>query len=243
MFDISLPVAFVAGITSFLAPCVVPLLPLYISFITGDAIPSKAVNKSKINLRVVWLTANFVIGFTTVFVILGATAASWGSVLRLYQGSLQQAGGLFIVILGIQQLGIIKIPWLTGEWNLIPHPLKTKLRGHAFLFGVLFAVTWSPCVGVVLGAIFTLAAVQATVLNGALLLFFYALGMSVPFILTSLGVIHITKKIRSQRMLHILQNLTGLLLIGMGILLLTDTYKYVNAFMFEIAFRLGYAIQ
>lgn len=252
MFDISFPVAFVSGIVSFFAPCVVPLLPAYVAYVTGVSLQELRDGRGGLEDvtgkygRQVFLSSIFyILGFSIIFVILGTAAAGVGQVLRQYDDVIRIAGGAIILILGLNFAGFLPLPFLSAERKFkIPEWMGHLGYGRAFFIGIVFATAWTPCVGAVLGAILSLAAVSQSAATGASLLFVYSLGISIPFLIVSLTLAQapVYLKVITRHIVFI-SRAAGLLLAILGILLLTDTYKFVNAWLFEIAFRLGYQIR
>lgn len=177
--------AFAAGVASFLSPCVLPLIPGYLSFITGYT-PSQ-LSESKASWRSVLLPSMlFVLGFSIVFIGLGASASMLGSVLMQYRSILIRAAGVLVFVLGFFMLGIIKVPWLYGEARFELGKAKAFGRWAALVMGAAFAFGWTPCVGPILGSILALAGSTGSVSTGVLLLLAYSLGLGVPFVLTAL---------------------------------------------------------
>lgn len=245
MFDISFPIAFVGGIISFFAPCVVPLLPAYIAYVTGVSLESlKSQNVGVYQKKLISASILYILGFSLVFVALGTAAGGIGAVFRQYDLIIQRIGGLFIIIFGVQTAGFLHLPLLSRGGFAIPGWVNNLGHLRSFALGVLFALVWTPCVGIVLGSILTLAAVSGTAAQGAALLFVYSLGISVPFIIVALSLAQAPRYISwfSQHA-GIISRIAGILLVVIGILLLTDTYKFLNAWIFELAFRLGYTIR
>jgi cytochrome c-type biogenesis protein len=178
-------------------------------------------------------------------VLLGTTAASIGVILRKYNFIIQRVGGLIILVLGLEFAGILNLPFLAGT-KQFKLPAWTNKLGNfrAFLVGVVFAFAWTPCVGAVLGSILTLAAVSGTAVKGALLLFIYSLGISIPFIVVTFTISSATKYLPViRRRIEIIARISGIILALLGLLLLTNTYKFLNSFLFDIAFKLGYEIK
>lgn len=246
MFSISFPIAFVAGVISFFAPCVVPLLPAYIGYVTGVSLKDlRASGFEKYRNKILVSSIFYILGFSLVFVVLGTAAAGVGYILRQFDYVIRVVGGVMIIILGLEFAGFLNIPFLATEHKFkLPSWSGQLGYARAFLVGIIFALAWTPCVGVILGTILALAAVSKTALIGAGLLFTYSLGISFPFMLVSLTLAHaprymplISKKI------GLLAKMSGIFLIFLGILLLTDTYKYVNGWLFEIASKFGYEVR
>lgn len=246
MFDINFPVAFGAGIISFFAPCVVPLLPAYIGYVTGVSLKDlKELGYAPFKKKLLLSSLLYILGFSIVFVILGTAAASVGVSLRRYDFLIQRVGGLIILVLGLEFAGILHLPFLARPRGF-QLPSWTEKLGYsrAFFVGLIFATAWTPCVGAVLGSILTLAAVTGTVIKGATLLFVYSLGISVPFMIVSFTLASAPRYLSFvSKHIGIVSRVAGLLLAILGLLLLTDTYKFLNSWLFEIAFRFGYQIK
>ena len=178
--NVGILAAFAAGMVSFLSPCVLPLVPGYVSFIAGRS-STQARGRSAITL----LSLAFVMGFSTVFVALGASATAISRLMRAYSYEAGIFGGLIIVVFGLLMIGLVRVPWMQRDARYhgrIPGggPLGAYLLGLAFAFG------WTPCIGPVLGAILTVSAVSATAADGVLLLSLYSLGLGIPFVLAAL---------------------------------------------------------
>lgn len=235
-------VAFVAGLTSFFAPCVVPLAPVYISYVTGASIDSlKEKGHRRYVLEAFISSLFYVLGFSLIFVLLGAAAAGVGVVLRQNAYFIQRIGGVLIIIFGLDFLGVIKLPvFYKLQPKVTPHLGAYKYL-KAFLLGIVFAFTWSPCVGGVLGSVLALAAVSASLPIGATLLLFYSIGISVPFVIFSLILSSLPKYVHIiSKYSRYFTTVSGLLLVLLGILLFTDTYKYLNAYIFNLGRALGF---
>lgn len=175
--------AFGAGIVSFLSPCVLPLIPAYISFVTGIA-PGELKGAGWRDVMVPSLL--FVAGFTIVFVALGASASALGALLVQYRAILTRLAGVVILVLGFFMLGIIKLPWLYGEARFDMARTRRFGQAAALVMGMAFAFGWTPCVGPILASILLLAGTSQNLVRGALLLAVYSLGLGVPFLLTGL---------------------------------------------------------
>ncbi|MBI2066357.1 sulfite exporter TauE/SafE family protein, partial [Candidatus Woesebacteria bacterium] len=180
---ITLPIAFGAGVISFFAPCVIPLLPAYVSYVTGVSLKDLELYGYKPYFKKLLISSIFyILGFSIVFVLLGTAAATIGMSLRRYDFLIQRIGGLVIFLLGLEFAGILNLPFLARQ-RQFALPSWTQNLGYlrTFFVGVVFATAWTPCVGAVLGSILALAAVSGTASVGASLLFVYSLGISVPF--------------------------------------------------------------
>lgn len=238
--------AFSAGLMSFFAPCVVPLLPAYVAYVTGVSLGGlKKGEYTSYKGRVLASSFFYILGFSIIFVILGALAGSLGAILRNYYRVIQVIGGLLIVIFGLEFAEVVNINFLARQHQLtLPQWIDKLGNLRSFLIGVIFALTWTPCVGVVLGSILALAAVSSTALSGAFLLFVYSLGIAVPFAVVALTLSQAPRYLKSlNRYIPFISKIAGLLLVVLGLLLLTDTYKYLNAWLFNLAFSLGYEIR
>jgi cytochrome c-type biogenesis protein len=177
--------------------------------------------------------ALFILGFSTIFVLLGTAAAGLGQIFRRYDLLFQRVGGLVIIIFGLEFAGYLHIP-LLEKTRQFKFPSWAIKFGHAkaFLIGVIFALAWTPCIGAVLGSILALAATTQTALNGAVLLFFYSLGISVPFVVLSLSFASAPKYLKSlTNKTETISKVGGLLLVLLGILLTTNMYRYVNSWL------------
>jgi cytochrome c-type biogenesis protein len=223
--SISLVTAFVAGILSFVSPCVLPIVPGYLSFISGVNLSQfKEGGETPAGLarRVGITSLAFVLGFSTVFVALGAAATYVGYYLQHYKRALGMAGGVVIVILGLHTAGILPIKWLLYEKRA---EVKTRPLGllGAYVVGLAFAFGWTPCIGPILGAILFYASQQETVGQGILLLSAYSLGLGIPFVAAGLAINGFFAAFgRLRRHMRIVEYAAGALLVGVGLLLMTD---------------------
>ena len=203
--------AFAAGLLSFLSPCVLPLLPVYLSYVSGVGVERLAASRG----RVAGLALLFVAGFTIVFVLLGAGAGGVGSLLADYRRELTFAAGVFIALSGLVVAGVIRIP--ERAVGLVPTPGGP---GGALLTGAALAVAWTPCIGYVLGAILSMAASSQSALSGAFLLLIYSLGMGVPFVAAALAFDWAAARLASvKRHYRAVQLTAGAVLVVFGMLL------------------------
>jgi cytochrome c-type biogenesis protein len=188
MTNVSIAAALVAGMLSFLSPCVLPLVPPYLVYLTGTSLErfADAVPKRHARGHTVLAAFVFVLGFATVFVALGASASAIGALVRAYSADLAILAGIAIIIMGLHFLGVTPIAWLMREKRLdVAKPVS--LWG-AYLMGLAFAFGWTPCIGPILAAILAIAASEATVAKGAGMLAIYSLGLGVPFIIAAFAV-------------------------------------------------------
>ena len=231
MTDVSIPLAFGAGIISFLSPCVLPLVPGYISYMSGmSATGDEATGSAR---RAGLASLVFVAGFTAIFVPLGATATLLGSLLADYQDQLRIAGGIFIIFLGLVFLGVFRIGLLQREVRFHPRP-GGGLWGSAVLGGA-FAFGWSPCIGPVLGSVLTMAAGNGTeggVGEGALLLSSYSLGLGVPFVAAGLGITRLSGAVAwLRRHTRTVGLVSGTLMVVVGLLFVTNQLFQISIWM------------
>lgn len=246
MFDVNIPIALGAGLVSFFAPCVVPLLPAYIGYVTGVSVKElKEKGYAKFRKQMLVSSLFYILGFSIVFVLLGTAVASLGVVLRRYDFLIQRIGGVIILILGLEFAGFLNLPFLAKTRQFALPSWVNKLGElRAFVVGLVFATVWTPCVGAILGSILTLAAVSGTAFRGATLLFVYSLGISLPFLIVSMTLMAAPKYLSFiNRHIGKISKFAGIILAILGLLLLTDTYKYLNSWLFEAAFRFGYEIK
>ncbi len=218
--DMSAGAVFVAGLLTFLSPCVLPVVPIYLSILAGEGTPG---NSSR--WRVLAATATFVLGFSLVFVLLGLSSTAIGALLVRHKLLLQQIGGVVVVLLGLRFLGWLRIPGLEGSGAA--GLAKPRTRFHflnTFLLGILFALAWSPCIGSVLGAVLTYTALATSnALEGMGLLALYSLGFAVPLlILAAFAGPALSWLRRAKRFMPMFERVTGAMLIAIGLLLVTD---------------------
>ena len=216
---------FGAGIVSFLAPCLVPLLPAYLGIIAGEAVEARD------PARAVPATLLFVLGFALVFAALGATAGLLGSALTDVQNGVQRVGGVVVVVMGLALLGVVRGP-LGREKRLITHLPRITGPLRPLVVGVAFGAAWSPCVGPLLGAALTVAARSGQAGRGAVLLFAYAMGIGVPFLLASLGLASSPKLADGLRRIGPrVERVAGGLLVVLGLLLATGAYSHLTSYL------------
>jgi cytochrome c-type biogenesis protein len=231
--DVTLPAAAVAGLLSFLSPCVLPLVPPYLTFIAGTTLEDVAYQPSGRARRDIMLAAVlFVLGFSTVFVALGATASVFGQMLREHIGFLSILAGVAIILMGLHFLGLFKLTFLYREKRVqVEKPLG--LWG-AYILGLAFAFGWTPCIGPILAAILAVAASEATVTRGAGLLAVYSLGLGIPFLLAAVAMepfIGFLKKFRSH--FALVERIVGVLLIETGIAFLTGSMQALSYWLLQ----------
>lgn len=235
--DVSILIAFTAGFLSFVSPCVLPLVPSYITYITGISFKELTEEKSRANIR--WATILhsflFITGFSTVFILMGASASYLGQILVEYQSWIMRGGGLLIIFLGIHFTGMINIPFLQMEKRF---EMRKKPLGYlgSFLVGIVFAAGWTPCIGPILSTILIYASTSQNFTTGILLLAAYSVGLGIPFFLSSLAFNSFLSTFdRMKRYLRWITLISGLFLIAIGVLMLTDTFRKINTFLNQLA--------
>ena len=231
MSNLPLPLAaFLAGLISFLSPCVLPLLPGYVSLISGAGVEELKVQDSQLLRRVMLQSVLFILGFSVVFITLGALSTSVGQLLTRYKSTLAEVAGVVIILFGLHLTGIFRINALYADKRL--HGVKGgSSPWGAFVIGFAFAFGWTPCVGPILAVILTFAAEQDTVMKGVGLLAIYSLGLAVPFLLTSLGIERfLVFYKRFQKHMHILEVASGALLIVLGVLLVMGRFSVISGY-------------
>jgi cytochrome c-type biogenesis protein len=227
--SVSLAVAFSAGLLSFLSPCVLPLFPSYLSFITGMSVERLADDVAGVRARAVAHSVAFIAGFTAVFVSLGASFSAAGQLLFDYREWIRVAGGVLIVVFGLYIAGVLRVGIFQRTAQL---QLRSKPAGLAgsFLVGLTFAIGWTPCVGPILGSILTLASNNNTVQQGVVLLVAYSAGLGVPFLLFSFALGGFLRFFRRYRpFLPTVERAAGVLLIVVGVLVATNYYVALNS--------------
>jgi cytochrome c-type biogenesis protein len=225
--DTTVVAAFAVGFISFISPCVLPLVPGYLSAVSGVSLAEMQQGERRLS-RVLLPAIVFCLSFTVVFVALGMTATGIGTALRDSRGTLDTIAGAVIVALGIFFLLTPFVDRLNREWR--PEALISRAgSGGPLVAGAAFAFAWTPCVGPTLGSILTAASVQGTVAKGAILLLFYSAGLAVPFLLTAVAFTRMTAGFAFLRRHYaVITAISGLVLIGMGLLLLTGELTQLN---------------
>ncbi|HEX7023937.1 MAG TPA: cytochrome c biogenesis protein CcdA [Gemmatimonadales bacterium] len=218
--NVTLLLAFAGGVLSFLSPCVLPLVPSYLGFVTGFTLNEMADRRRMAMIHALL----FVLGFTLIFMLFGAAATALGRVLKYYEIWFQRIGGVLIILLGLYCLGVLKLSFLDQDARLHLDRKPVGFLGSV-LVGMAFAAGWTPCIGPILGPILGMAATESNLSRGMVLLFAYSLGLAVPFLLAAWAVetfLNLFKRFR--RFLPWVQRISGVLLIAMGILLATGLF-------------------
>ncbi|HSJ05786.1 MAG TPA: cytochrome c biogenesis protein CcdA [Longimicrobiales bacterium] len=227
--SISFAVAFAAGVISFLSPCVLPIVPGYLGFITGMSLDELQAAPSR---RAVLVPALFfVAGFSLIFLILGASATLIGQVFKVYQDWIARVGGLLIIVFGLHLLGVLRFGALMRERRL---HLARSPAGYAgaVVTGAAFGAGWTPCLGPVLGALLTYASARATLADGMLLLGSYSLGLAVPFLMAAAATgffLNASKRLRGA--MPIIEKASGVVLVFVGLLLVSGTFTVLSGWL------------
>lgn len=234
--QVSIFVAFLGGVASFLSPCVLPLIPSYLSYITGvsfEDLVEKGMRRER-KKKVVAHALCFILGFSLGFVSLGASFSLFGRFLFAYRGTLRIGGGLLLVFFGLFIIGLLKFPFMDRSTKF---QLKAKPAGYlgSIVVGLIFSIAWTPCIGPILGSILALASTTANVKAGIALLFMYSLGLAVPFFVSALAIepfVGFSK--RFGRYFPLVKWLSGGLLILVGLLILTGYFTILNAYAIRL---------
>lgn len=229
--------AFFGGLVSFFSPCTLPLVPGYLSVVTGGTVTDRSSR-----LQSLWLSICFVLGFSVVFIAFGASASLLGQWLMAYRQEANLVAGILIVLMGLFMLGWWSMPALQRDWRF-GQTLEGGRPTAAFLLGLAFAVGWTPCIGPILGAILALSSTHANAETGMLYLAVYSLGLAIPFLATALFIKHFRARVRwMSRWSQSLRILAGLVLVVMGVMVLTGQMTRFVSWMlsaFPVLGRLG----
>ena len=227
-------IAFLAGLVSFVSPCVLPLVPAYLSFLTGSTVEELR-ESTRVDARAhtVAHAVAFIAGFTIVFVLLGASASALGGALRANQILIARIGGAVVIILGLQMIGVLRWRWLASDTRVQVQNDRRSLVASVIV-GLAFAAGWSPCIGPILAGILTLAAQENGVRQGAWLLFVYSMGLAVPFFATALAVGAILPALnRIKRFLPAIEMAAGAFMIATGVVLVTNSFLRIAGFFYQ----------
>jgi cytochrome c-type biogenesis protein len=237
MENVTLFAAFVAGILSFISPCVLPLIPGYLSFVSGVTLDdmrgtsSAAVAPVGARRRAVTMSVAFVLGFSLVFISLGASATAIGTLLMEHLSLLGKIAGVVIILFGLHMMGVLRIGWLYNEKRMQTSGKPAGFFG-AMLVGIAFAFGWTPCIGPILAAILAVAATQDSVGEGVKLLAVYSAGLGVPFIATSLAINQFfAASARIRKHYHTIEVVSGVLLVVVGVLIFTNRFTIIAQFL------------
>src|SRR5918993_1650163 len=235
--NVSILAAFAAGVLSFISPCVLPLIPGYLSFVSGVTLDdmrgtsTAAVAPVGARRRAVTMSVAFVLGFSLVFISLGASATAIGTLLMEHLQLLGKIAGVIIILFGLHMMGVLKIGWLYNEKRVQTNKKPAGFFG-AILVGIAFAFGWTPCIGPILSAILFVAAAQETVGEGVQLLAVYSAGLGVPFIATSLAINQfLAASARIRKHYHTIEVVSGMLMIIVGVLIFTNKFTVIARFL------------
>jgi cytochrome c-type biogenesis protein len=228
--QITIGLAFLAGLASFLSPCVLPLVPVYLAQLVGKSTYQANPEEKAFSARLITFfhATMFVTGFTLAFITLGATASTLGFFMKAHLGLLRQLAGLILIVMGLQVSGLLRLPFLSQQKRFL-FRLQQPSYPASLLFGLIFGVAWTPCIGPILSSILLLAARSATLPQGVWLLLFYSLGLSIPFLLLGLGIDHFSLFLkRLKPHLGKIEMATGVLMITLGIIIFFNLLLYLN---------------
>lgn len=230
MGNATILVALIAGVLSFLSPCVFPLIPAYVSHLTGSFVHENKINVEKKLLMI--RSISFIVGFSVVFVAMGASASFIGQFFAGNRELVEKISGLLIIVFGLQMTGVLTMRFLMFNKSFIKTETSKKGNLRSFILGLAFGSGWTPCVGLALSSILLLAGSSETVYSGMFLLFIYSIGLGIPFLVLSLMLTYslgILKKIN--RWLPVLSVVNGWILVGMGLLLFTGQLQKISAYL------------
>jgi len=233
--DVSLGLAFLAGLASFLSPCVFPLVPAYVSYLSGRSAPGEMPNR--------WFTFShglaFVFGFSVVFVLLGITTSAIGSLLYDMQIWLARIGGAVVIVFGLHMIGVLRIPFLAMDTRIQSLPDRSLGYVSSAVMGIFFSAGWSPCIGPVLGAILTFSLNGGSVSHGAFLLSAYSAGLAVPFLAAALGTGWVTDTLKKYRkVMRVVEIVMGTVMIGVGLMLIFNVFQWLARYGVFVDFGL-----
>lgn len=228
MNDITILLAFSAGLLSFLSPCVLPLIPAYVGYLTGSSIEELEDDKAK--LFTLYKSLGFVLGFSIIFILMGVSITSLGKLLITHKDLFRKVGGILIIVFGLHTLGVFKVKLFYYEKRFL---YFDKIKGpfSSVIMGMAFAAGWTPCIGPILSSILIYAANMDSIGKGVLLLVIYSLGLAVPFILTALAIGSFRSQFKKfSKYLPIISIISGVLMIIMGIMIFTNKLSILSQY-------------
>lgn len=229
--NINILTAFLFGLLSFISPCVLPIIPGYISFISGHTLDDIKGSNTSAARAVMINSLVFIGGFTLIFVLMGAAATSIGQLLNENLSLISKIAGIIIIIFGLHMIGIFKIGFLNYEKRFHLQEKKLGILG-SFLVGAAFAFGWTPCIGPVLAGILAIASQQETVMQGIILLFVYSLGLGIPFFLTAVSInkfFNVFNRIKKH--FHTIEVVGGVMLVAVGVLMITNSLTLIASYL------------
>lgn len=233
--NVTLGLAFLAGLASFLSPCVFSLVPAYVGYLGGRSAATAKDGGHSGRLLTFSHGLAFVLGFSIIFILLGITTSVLGSLLYDLQDWISRIGGVIVIIFGLNMTGIIKIPFL--QYDLRPQTMPDRKWGYisSALMGIFFSAGWSPCVGPVLGAILTLSLRGGSIAHGASLLSAYSAGLAIPFLIAALGIGWVTTILkRYGKVMHYIEVAMGVVLVIVGVMLMLGVFETLARFGFFV---------
>lgn len=229
--NVNILTAFVFGLLSFVSPCVLPIIPGYISFISGKSLQDMRDDDASAKRTILSNTIVFILGFTIVFVLMGAAATSIGKFLNDNLTIISKIAGVIIIVFGLHMIGIFKIGFLNYEKRFHLQDKKLGILG-SFTVGSAFAFGWTPCIGPILAGILAIASQQETVYQGIVLLFVYSLGLGIPFFLTALSINKFfTVFNRVKQHFHTIEVVGGIMLVAVGVLMITNYLTIIASYL------------
>ncbi|MFQ5588948.1 MAG: cytochrome c biogenesis CcdA family protein [Nitrospiria bacterium] len=236
--QISFMIAFSAGLLSFVSPCVLPLVPSYVSYITGLSLEDLTTSQDKRRMREIAIknSVMFILGFSTIFTLLGASTTYIGQFFLMNQALIRQIGGVLIILFGLYIMGVFKLVFLSRD---VRFHFKSRPAGYAgsYAIGVAFGAGWTPCVGPILGSILVYASTSGSVLTGVELLGMYSLGLGLPLLLSSVGIqsflVYFKK---TARYMNWISRVSGAFLVAVGIMIFTNSLTQLTTYFTEVGF-------
>lgn len=229
--DVTFGLSFLAGLASFLTPCVISLVPAYVGYLTGRTVSNQSGDDSAGKWNALMHGVSFVLGFSIVFILLGLAFSALGNLLYEIRDWLAKIGGIIVILFGLHMTGILTIKFL--EFDLRPRTDLDRNRGYlsSFLLGIFFSAGWSPCVGPVLGTILLLAMNEGSISAGFFLLLAYSLGMAIPFLVAAIAIGWVTRAIRRyRRAIRFIEIVMGVIMIIVGLMLFLGTFETLARF-------------
>ncbi|MDX8391853.1 MAG: cytochrome c biogenesis protein CcdA [Mariprofundaceae bacterium] len=236
MFEVSFAGALLAGLLSFLSPCVLPLVPAYLSYISGVSVDALKTGATDIRRRAILQSLWFILGFSLVFIALGASATFFGQWLLTHLHQLGKIAGIIIFVFGLHYTGLIRIPFLMFDAHLNTHKVQGTRATGAIILGSAFAFGWTPCVGPILGTILAMAGAQDQVLHGTALLAVYSIGLGIPFLIAAAATNHFIGWMqRFRQHLHFVEIISGILLMSVGLLIFLGSFSMLAGWLISYA--------
>lgn len=226
---LTLPIVFSAGLLSFLSPCVLPLVPTYLTYLAGHTLDQVA-EKGSGRGRLLANAVMFVLGFSLIFIAFGAAASGLGRFLLRHQRIVAQVAGIVVIVLGLNTTGLINLGFLAREARVDVAPRRSGL-GHSLLLGMAFSAGWTPCIGPILATVLVMASTQATVMQGILLLAVYSAGLAVPFLAAALILSRLPNQLRKlYPYLPAIKLISGLLLVAVGVMIYLNLFASLSRY-------------